>query len=97
MVLTPPIKPIVGLAASTSRVVDTDLSSSAVSRMATSMLGSPSFSASDLMALGADLALVFRLAATSCERGSVATTSAEVCEGVDMGQLVVGMLLWNNP
>jgi hypothetical protein len=61
------------------------------------MLGSPSFSASDLMALGADLALVFRLAATSCERGSVATTSAEVCEGVDMGQLVVGMLLWNNP
>jgi hypothetical protein len=42
------------------------------------------------MALGVDLAPVFRLVATLCERGSVAATSAEVCEGVDVGQLVVG-------
>jgi hypothetical protein len=31
------------------------------------VLGSPSFSASDLMALGVDLACVFWLAATLCE------------------------------
>jgi hypothetical protein len=42
------------------------------------MLGSPSFSASDLMASGMDLALVFCLVATLCERGNVATMSAEV-------------------
>jgi hypothetical protein len=54
--------------------------------MATSMLGSPSFSANDLMVLGIDLAPVFRLASTLCERGNVVATSAEVCEGVDVGQ-----------
>jgi hypothetical protein len=59
MVPTPPIEPTMGPAASTSHVVDTDVSSSAVSRMVTSMLGSPSFSPSDLMALGVDLARVF--------------------------------------
>jgi hypothetical protein len=59
MVPTPPIEPIVGLAASTSRVVDMDVSSSAVSRMVISMLGSPSFSTSDLMVSGVDLAYVF--------------------------------------
>ncbi len=67
MVPTPPIKPTVGPPASTSHVVDTNVSSSAVSRMVTSVLGSPSFSASDLMALGVDLACVFWLAATLCE------------------------------
>ncbi len=66
------------LATSTSHVVDTDVSSSVVLWMAISMLGSPSFSASDLMASGMDLALVFCLVATLCERGNVATMSAEV-------------------
>ncbi|CAK9271192.1 unnamed protein product [Sphagnum jensenii] len=70
--------------------VDTDISSSVVSRMVTSVLGSPTFSANDLMTSGVDLTRVFRLAATLCERGSVVATSAEVCEGVDVGQLVVG-------
>jgi hypothetical protein len=56
--------------------------------MVTSMLGSPTFSANDLMALGVDITRVFRLTATLCERGSVIATSAEVCEGVDVGQLV---------
>ncbi len=90
MVPTPPIEPIVGPMASTSCVVDMDVSLSVVSRMAISMLGSPSFLASDLMALGVDLTSVFRLAATLCEHGSVAATSAEVCEDGDVGQLVVG-------
>jgi hypothetical protein len=49
------------------------------------VLGSPSFLASDLMALGVDLILVFRLTATLCEHGSATVTSAEVCEGVDVG------------
>ncbi len=90
MVSTPPIDPTMEPTASTSRVVDTDISSSVVSRMVTSLLGSPTFSANDLMASGVDLTGVFRLAATLCERGSVVATSAEVCEGVDVGQLVVG-------
>jgi hypothetical protein len=67
-----------------------DVSSSAVSQMAISMLGSPSFSASDLMASGMDLIPIFRLVARLCERGSVDVTSVEVCEGIDMGQLVAG-------
>ncbi len=71
MVPTPPIELTVRPAASTSRVVDTDVSSNVVSRMATLMLGSPSFSANDFMALGVDLAHVFRLATTLCEHGSV--------------------------
>jgi hypothetical protein len=96
MVSTPPIKLTVGLAASTSCVVDTDVSSSVVSRMVTSVLGSQSFSANDLMASKVDLICVFQLAATLCEHGSVVTMSAEVCEGVDVGQLWWGML-WNNP
>jgi hypothetical protein len=59
MVPTPPIESTVGLVASTSCVVDTDRSSSAVSWMVTSMLGSLTFSASDLMVSGIDLARVF--------------------------------------
>ncbi|CAM6060267.1 unnamed protein product [Sphagnum tenellum] len=78
MVPTPPIEPIVGPTALTSRVVDTYGSSSAVSRMVTLMLGSPSFLASDLMASGVDLARVFREVATLCERGSVIAMSVEV-------------------
>jgi hypothetical protein len=66
MVPTPPIEPTVGPTASTSCVLDMNVSSSAVSRMVTSVLGSLSF-------------------------------SAQVCEGADVGQPVVGMLLWNNP
>jgi hypothetical protein len=50
------------------------------------MLGSPSFSASDLMASGVDLAPVFRLTSTLCEHASVVATSVKVCEGVDVGQ-----------
>jgi hypothetical protein len=97
MVPTPPIKPIVGPTTSTSRVVDTNVSSSAMSRMVTSMLGSPSFSASDLMALRVDLTHVFRLTAMLCEHGSVATTSAKVCEGVDVGQLMAGDVVVEQP
>jgi len=92
MVPTPPIEATVGPAASTlaSRVVDTDVSSSAVSRMATLVLGSPSFSANDLMASKVALTPIFHLVATLCECGSVVVTSAEVCEGVDVRQLVAG-------
>jgi hypothetical protein len=49
MVSTPSIKLTMGPTALTSRVVDMDVSLSAMSRMETSMLGSPSFSTSDLM------------------------------------------------
>ncbi len=90
MVPTPPIESTVGPTTSTSRVVDTNRSSSAVSRMVTPVLGSPTFSASDLMASGIDLACVFRLATTLCEHGSVVATSVEVCEGVYVGQPVAG-------
>jgi hypothetical protein len=97
MVFTPPIEPTVGPTASVSRVVDTDVSSSGVSRMATSVLGSPSFSASDLMVSEVDLARVFRLASTLCEHGSVTATSFEVCEGVDVGQPVAGDVAVEQP
>jgi len=97
MVPTPPIEPIVGPVASTSRVVDTNVSSSVVLRMVTSVLGSPSFSASDLMASRVDLACVFQLAATLCECGSVVVTSAEVCEGVDVGRPVAGDVVVEQP
>jgi hypothetical protein len=58
--------------------------------MAILVLGSPSFSTSDLMVSKVDLTLVFWLATTFCERGSVAATSAKVCEDVDVGQPMVG-------
>jgi hypothetical protein len=83
MVPTPPIELTMGPTASTSRVVDTDVSLNAV-------LGSPSFSTIDLMVSRVDLAHVFRLVATLCERWSVIATSAEVCEGVDVGQPMAG-------
>ncbi|CAM6068917.1 unnamed protein product [Sphagnum tenellum] len=66
--------------ASTSRVLDTDISLSVVSRMVTLVLGSPTFSANDLMTSGVDLTHVFRRATTLCECGSVVATSAEVCD-----------------
>jgi hypothetical protein len=97
MVPTPPIEPTVGPTALTSRVMDMDVSLSAVSRMVTSVLGSPTFSANDLMASGVDLIRVFRLAATLSEHGSVVATSAEVCEGVDVGQLVAGDVVVEQP
>ncbi len=59
MVPTPPIEPIVGPVASTSCVVDTDVSSNAMSWMATLVLGSPSFLANDLMASRIDFTHVF--------------------------------------
>jgi hypothetical protein len=77
--------------------MDMDVSLSAVSRMATSVLGSPSFSTNDFMASGVDLAPVFQLAITLCERGSVATTSVEVCEGVDVGQPMAGDVTMDQP
>ncbi len=82
---------------STSRVVDTDVPSSAMSWMATSVLRSPSFSANDLMASGVDLVPVFQLATTLCEHGSVVATSVEVCEGVDVGQPVAGDVAVEEP
>ncbi|BBM98434.1 hypothetical protein Mp_1g13510 [Marchantia polymorpha subsp. ruderalis] len=48
--------------------------------MATSVLRSPLFSATELMDSGIDLARVFRVAATSCERGRIAATSAKIRE-----------------
>ncbi len=69
MVPTPPIEPTVGPTALTSHVVDTDVSSSVMSRMVTSVLGSPSFSAIDLMASRVDLAPIFQLTTTLCECG----------------------------
>ncbi|PTQ47194.1 hypothetical protein MARPO_0008s0049 [Marchantia polymorpha] len=57
-----------------------DVPSSAVMRMATSVLRSPLFSATELIDSGIDLARVFRVAATSCEHGRVAATSAEIRE-----------------
>jgi hypothetical protein len=42
------------------------------------------------MASGIDLTPVFWLTATLCERGNVAATNVEVCEGVDVGQPVAG-------
>ncbi len=97
MVPTPPIEPIVRLVASKSRVMDTDVSSSVMLQMVTSMLGSPSFLTNDFMALGVDLARVFWLTATLCEPGNVVVTNIEVCEGVDVGNLWRVMLLWSNP
>jgi hypothetical protein len=97
MVPTPPIKPIMGPTTSTSHVVDMDVSSSVVSWMVTSVLGSPSFSANDLMASGVDLTRVFWLVATLCEHGSVAAMSAEVCEGVDVGQPMAGDVAVEQP
>ncbi len=97
MVPTPPIELTTGPMALTSHVVDTDVSLSAMSWMVTSVLGSPSFSASHLMALGVDLAHVFQLATTLCERGSVVATSAEVCEGVDVGQHAAGDVTMEQP
>ncbi|OAE22174.1 hypothetical protein AXG93_3271s1170 [Marchantia polymorpha subsp. ruderalis] len=67
---------------STSRVVDTDTPSSAVTRMASSMMRSPLFSATELIDSGIDLARMFCLAATLCERGNVTITSAEIGEAI---------------
>jgi hypothetical protein len=97
MVPTPPIEPTMGPMTSTSHVVDTDVSSSGVSWMVTSMLGSPSFSANDLIALGVNLTPVFWLVTMLCEHGNVVATNVEVYEGVDVGQLVVGDVVVEQP
>jgi hypothetical protein len=95
MVLTPPIEPTMGPATLTSRVMDMDVSSNAMSRMSTSVLGSPSFSASDLMASGIDLALVFRLI-TICVNVGVLLLRVSRCVRVLMwGNLWRGMLCSN--
>jgi len=97
MVPTPPIELTMGPAASTSGVVDTNVSSSVVSWMVTLVLGSPSFSASDLMPSRVNLARVFWLAATFCECGNVVDTSAKVCDGVDVGQFVARDVVVEQP
>jgi hypothetical protein len=61
------------------------------------MLGSSSFSANVLMTLGVDLAPIFWLIVTLCEHGSVTAMSAEVCEGVDVGQPVAGDVIVEQP
>lgn len=97
LVPTPPIELTMGPTTLTSHVVDTDVSSNAVSQMATLVLGSPSFLASDLMASRVDLAFVFRLAATLCERRSVVAMNVEVCEGVAVGQPMVRDVVVEQP
>jgi hypothetical protein len=74
-----------------------DVSSNAVSWMVTSVLGFPSFSASDLMALGVDFARVFQLTTTLCEHGGVIATNVEVCEGVDVRQPMVEDVVVEQP
>jgi hypothetical protein len=96
MVPTPPIEPTVGLTTSTSCVMDMNVSSSAMSRMVTLVLGSPSFLANDLIASGVDLARVFRLTATLCERGNVVLQVARCVRVLMWVNLWHGMLLWNN-
>jgi hypothetical protein len=65
--------------------------------MAILVLGSPSFFANDLMVSRVDLTPIFWLAATLCEHGNVVVTSAEVCEGVDVGQPMVGDVAVEQP
>ncbi|BBN19267.1 hypothetical protein Mp_8g09200 [Marchantia polymorpha subsp. ruderalis] len=67
---------------STSRVVDTDTPSSAVTRMASSVMRFPLFLGTELMDSGIDLARVFCAAAPLCERGSITATSAEIGETI---------------
>ncbi|BBN03753.1 hypothetical protein Mp_2g26090 [Marchantia polymorpha subsp. ruderalis] len=62
----------------TSSVKDADVQSSVVMWMATTILRSPLFSTTELMDSDIDLARVFRVVATSCERGRVTATSAEI-------------------
>ncbi len=97
MVPTPPIKSTMGPTLLTSRVVNTDVSSSVMSQMVTLVLGSPSFSTNDLMSSRVDLTSVFWLVATLCERGNVTATSAKVCEGVNVGELVARDVVVEQP
>lgn len=64
----------------TSSVVDAHVPSGVVIQMATSVLRSSYFSATELMGSGFDLVRVFWVAATSCGRVRVIATSAEICE-----------------
>lgn len=79
---TPPSDPIVQNEAFTSHVVSAETSSSAAMRMATSVVRSPLFSTIELMASGVDVALVFCVGVTLCERGSVTATSAKIREDI---------------
>jgi len=49
------------------------------------------------MVSGVDLAPIFRLAAMLCEYGNVVAMSVEVCKGVDVGQLVAGDVVMEQP
>ncbi|OAE18497.1 hypothetical protein AXG93_163s1300 [Marchantia polymorpha subsp. ruderalis] len=68
---------------STSRVVNTDTPSSVVTRMASSVMKSLVFLATELMDSGINLARVFCASATLCERGSITAMSAEIGETID--------------
>ncbi|BBM99382.1 hypothetical protein Mp_1g20910 [Marchantia polymorpha subsp. ruderalis] len=82
MIATPPSDPVVRTKSSTSHVVGAETSSSAAMQMVTSVMRSPLFSTTELMPVGFDVARVFCVAATLCERGSVTATSAEIREGI---------------
>ncbi|BBN08850.1 hypothetical protein Mp_4g14970 [Marchantia polymorpha subsp. ruderalis] len=69
-----------GARTSEPRGATVELDPQRVMRMITSVLRSPLFSATELMDSGIDLARVFRVAATSCERGRVIAMSAEIRE-----------------
>lgn len=73
----PPSDHIERTETSTLRVVDTYTPSSAVMRMAASVMRSPLFSAKELIDSRVDLARVFFSADMLCERGRVTATSAE--------------------
>ncbi|CAK9275493.1 unnamed protein product [Sphagnum jensenii] len=92
-----PIEPTMEPTASTSRVMDTDISSSVVSRMVTSVLGSPTFSANDLMASGVDLTRVFQLAATFPWQAAAAKMDAlPIRPAIDRERLTPGQLVEPN-
>jgi hypothetical protein len=65
--------------------------------MVISVLGSPLFSTTDLMVSGVDLVRVFQLTTTLCECGKVVAMNAKVCEGVNVGQPLVGDVAMEQP
>lgn len=81
MMFTPSSVSLVRIQTSSSHVVSREIPSSAVMRMTTSMMRSPLFFVTELMASGIDLARVFCVATTMCDRGSVTATNLEICKG----------------
>ncbi|PTQ44536.1 hypothetical protein MARPO_0020s0163, partial [Marchantia polymorpha] len=79
---------------STSRVVDTDTPSSAVTRMASSVMRSPLFSAMELIDSRIDLTRVFRAAATLCEPARMEYLPAR--PAIDRERVVPGVCMVDN-